>query len=168
MSSVLIVIASERFNEEEFFNTKKLLEEEGLKITVANSTGKPSVSKHGKTVEVEKSLKEIDVKEYDGIIFVGGSGASAYFDDQIAHKLVKKFFEAGKVVGAICIAPTILANSGILKGKKATAYMTQKQAIEKVGIYTGNEVEQDGKIITCKWPSALPVFVKKFIEALKR
>ncbi|MEM5772902.1 MAG: DJ-1/PfpI family protein [Candidatus Aenigmatarchaeota archaeon] len=166
MPNVLVVIAPEKFNEEEFFNTKKLLEEEGVKITVANSTGEPSVSKYGKTVEVEKLLKDIDEKEYDGIIFVGGSGASAYFNDKIVHKLVKKFFETGKVVGAICIAPTILANSGILKGKKATAYMTQKQAIEKVGIYRGNEVEQDGKIITCKWPSAVPVFVKKFIEAL--
>jgi protease I len=82
--------------------------------------------------------------------------------------LARKFYEAGKIVGAICIAPTILANAGILNGKKATAFMTQKEVIESVGIYTGREVEQDGNIITCKWPTAVPEFAKILIKSLKQ
>ena len=164
--NVLLIIAPENYKEEEFFDTKRLLSKAGVKVTVANSTGKPSVSKNGKMVKVQKSLKDVKVDEYEGIIFVGGSGASTYFNNSIALELVRKFFKAGKIVGAICIAPTILANAGILKGKKATAYITQKDAISSVCIYTGKEVEQDGNIITCKWPTAVPKFVKKFVKSL--
>jgi len=166
--NVLIVIAPERYKEEEFFDLKDMLEKNGIRITIANSTGKPSISKNGKIVEVQKTLDKVDVDNYDAIIFVGGSGASVYFNDKNALHLARKFYEARKIVGAICIAPTILANAGILNGKKATAFMTQKEVIESVGIYTGREVEQDGNIITCKWPTAVPEFAKILIKSLKQ
>jgi protease I len=168
MPSILIVIAPEKYKEEEFFDLKDELGKASIKVTVANSTGRPSISKYGKIVKVQKCLKDVDVKDYDGIVFVGGSGASIYFDDEIVLDLTRKFFEAGKIVGAICIAPTILAKAGVLKGKRATAYMTQKEIIEAVGIYTNNKVEQDGNIITCKWPTAVREFTKRIIETLRK
>jgi protease I len=81
--------------------------------------------------------------------------------------LAKEFNKDGKVVSAICIAPSILANAGILNGKKATSFPSQRNNINAVGTYTGTPVEVDGKIITGNGPQAAKDFGKKIAEALR-
>ena len=164
---VLMVIAPVDFRDEEYFEPRKVLEDIGNKITVANSTGQPSKSKFGKIVKVDKSLYDIDSKDFDAIVFVGGSGSSVYFDNQQALKLAKEFNKSEKVVAAICIAPSILANAGVLNGKKATAFPSERENINAVGTYTGNPVEIDGKIITANGPFAAKEFGKRISDALK-
>lgn len=164
---VLMVIAPKDFRDEEYFDTRKVLEESGAEITVANSTGQPSKSMFGKIVNPDKNFYDVDSKNYDAIVFVGGSGASVYLNNQKALELAKKFYDSGKVTAAICIAPTILANAGILSGKKATAFPSERSNINAVGTYTGNDVEQDGKIITGSGPKAANEFGRRIAEALK-
>ena len=167
MAKVLMVIAPANFKDEEYFGTRRILEEEGVEVDVANSTGKQSVSSRGKAAEVHIKLENVHDRDYDGIIFAGGSGSSFYFDYQIALDLVRKFFESGKLVGAICIAPTILARAGILNGKKATAFTSQVDSIKSVATYTDKDVEQDGNIFTCKWPTVVPEFSRRVAEYLR-
>ena len=164
---VLMVIAPVDFRDEEYFETRKVLEDQGNKITVVNSTGQPSKSTFGKIVKPDNSIYNINEKDFDAIVFVGGSGASVYFNNQKALTLAKEFYKAGKVVAAICIAPSILANADILNGKKATAFPSEKDNINAVGTYTGKPVEQDGKIITANGPQAAKEFGKKIADALK-
>ena len=164
---VLMVIAPRDFRDEEYFETRKILEESGAEITVANSTGQPSKSMFGKIVNPDKNFYDVDPKEYDAIVFVGGTGSSIYFNNQKALELAKEFHNSGKVTAAICIAPTILANAGILSGKKATAYPSERSNINAIGTYTGNSVEQDGKIITGSGPEAATEFGRKIAEALR-
>lgn len=95
----------------------------------------------------------------------GGGGATEYFNDSIAHRIVKESIAKGKVLAAICIAPNILANAGALEGKKATCFYP-KNIIDKGAIYTRESVEQDGKIITGKKPQAAQDFAKAIIAAL--
>jgi protease I len=144
-----------------------VLEDLGNKITVVNSTGQPSKSKFGKIVNVDKSIYDIDTKEIDAIVFVGGSGAAEYFNNKQALMLAREFSKSGKVVAAICIAPSILVNAGILNGKKATSFPSERDNINAVGTYTGNAVEVDGKIITGNGPQAAKEFGKKIAESLK-
>jgi protease I len=164
---VLMVIAPADFRDEEYFETRKILEDVGNKITVANSTGQPSKSMFGKIVRPDKTLHEVNANDFDAIVFVGGSGAAVYFNNQQALTLAREFNKSGKVVAAICIAPTILANAGILNGKKATAFPSERDSINAVGTYTGKSVEVDGKIITGNGPQAAKEFGKKIAEALK-
>jgi protease I len=162
-----MVIAPADFRDEEYFETRKILEDVGNKITVANSTGQPSKSSFGKIVKPDKALHDIDSKDFDAIVFVGGRGSSEYFRNQQALSLAKEFNKSEKVVAAICIAPSILANAGILSGKKATSFPSERDNINAVGTYTGNPVEQDGKIITANGPQAAKDFGKKISEALR-
>lgn len=164
---VLIVIAPENFRDEEFFEPKEILEKANIEVDVANSTGAVSKSSFGKMVIPDKSLDEVNANDYDAVIFVGGSGSSVYFNNKKAIGISKEFFDKGKIVAAICIAPTILANAGILNGKKATAYPSEKDRINAVGTYTGSDIEQDGNVITGKWPSAAKEFGRKIVKALK-
>jgi len=164
---VLMVIAPRDFRDEEFFDTKKILEDAGNKVTVVNSTGQPSKSMFGKIVNPDKNFFDINSKDFDAIVFVGGTGSSAYFNNKQALTLAKEFFDNNKVVAAICIAPTILVNAHILNGKKATAYPSERNNINAVGTYTGNAVEKDGNIITGSGPEAAKEFGEKVAEALK-
>ena len=162
-----MVIAPNDFRDEEFFDTKKVLEESGIEVMVVNSTGQPSKSMFGKIVTPDENFYNIDSEEYDAIVFVGGQGVSAYFDNKKAQNLAKEFNESGKIVAAICIAPVILAHAGILSGKKATVFPSGRNDINAVGTYTGNKVEKDDNIITGSGPEAAVDFGKAIVEALK-
>jgi protease I len=164
---ILMVIAPHDFRDEEFFETKEVLEKAGFKITVVNSTGQPSKSMFGKIVTPDKNFYEIDPKDFDAIIFVGGTGTTEYFDNNRATSLAREFYNSGKIVAAICIAPTILVNAGVLDGKKATAFPSEREKINAVGTYTGSDVEVDGKIITASGPQAAREFGRKIVDALK-
>jgi protease I len=75
--------------------------------------------------------------------------------------------QKGKVVAAICLAPVILANAGLLNNKKATVAGTEAKTIENNGaIYMGPGVTVDGNIVTANAPKASRLFGKTIIETL--
>jgi len=83
-----------------------------------------------RTVKPDILIKDVNVKTFDAVVFVGGPGAEEYFHNPVALKIAQEAYKEGKVVGAICIAPRILAEAGILKGKKATVFHSQIEAIK--------------------------------------
>ncbi|MDD3428103.1 MAG: DJ-1/PfpI family protein [Caldisericia bacterium] len=166
--SVLMIIASNNFRDEEYLHPREVLENEGAKITIASSTKKEATGMLGTKVVPDILIDEVNIDDYDAVIFVGGSGANEYWENEKAHEIAKKAYEKSKVIGAICIAPVTLARAGLLKGKKATVYTSEIENIKKEGaIYTGNSVEVDGKIVTGNGPTAAKEFGEKIAELLK-
>jgi protease I len=162
-----MVIAPDQFRDEEYQEPRKVLEEAGNEITVANSTGTESKGTLGLVVKPDIRLDQVKSEDYNAIIFVGGSGSSVYFENQIALDLAREFNSQEKIVAAICIAPTILVNAGILNGKKATCHSSVKNNISAVTTYTGSPVERDGNIITGSGPESAKLFGEKILEALQ-
>jgi protease I len=170
-TKVLMVIAYHDFRDEEYQKPREILENAGAEITVASSSTGPALGKLGMTVNVDTLLEDILVEDYDAFVFVGGPGASEYFNNQTALRIVKQADEAHKIIAAICIAPVILANAGILTGKEATVFSTEAYTLREKGvIYTGQEVETDGmgNIITADGPEAAEKFANLIAEALVR
>lgn len=167
---ILIVIASDKFRDEEYRHPRTVLEKEGAKITVGSSSLNISNGVKGmEKVKPDVLLKDVSVSDYDAVLFVGGAGAREYFTNPAAHKIAREMFNENKILSAICIAPAILANAGLLKGKKATVFSSEIDTIKAKGAnYTGNPVEQDGKIITAIGPEAAYEFGNKIVEALMR
>jgi protease I len=164
---VVIIIAHQNFRDEEFLEPKSALEEKGAKVTVASSSLDEARGMLGATVKPEKLIKDVNPADYDAVIFVGGTGATEYFEDSVAHKIAQDAASQGKLVCAICIAPAILANAGVLKDKKATCYNSESGTLERNGAkYTGSAVERDGKIITAEGPNAAKDFAKTILAAL--
>ncbi len=160
--SVLFIVAPQDFRDEEFFEPYKILTSYGAKAYIA-SKERIARSVFGKSLNVNLTLKEVSVDKYDAIIFVGGPGTKVYFNDTEALRIAKEAYQKNKIIAAICIAPSILANSGILEGKIVTAFPSEKSNLEMHGaIYTGKDVEIDGNIITASGPFA----AKKFGEAI--
>ncbi len=165
---ILMVIASQNFRDEEFSVPKKLFEGQGAQVTVASS--KLSVSKGmlGMKVKPDILLDDVLPEDYHAVVFVGGSGASEYWDDPIAHHIAQTAFDEGRIVAAICIAPVTLGNTGLLKDKKATVFSSEVSQLKDMGAkYTGKDVERDGQIITANAPPAAARFGQVIIKALQ-
>ena len=164
---VVMIIAHQSFRDEELQTPKAALEDCGAKVTVASSSTNDAKGMLGATVKPDITLQDVKPGDYDAVIFVGGVGAAGYFDDPVARKIAQDAAAQGKLVCAICYGPTILANAGVLKGKKATCYSNQSANLEKNGVeYTGKAVERDGKIITANGPKAAQKFANAIIAAL--
>ena len=102
---VLFVVAPEEFRDEEYFTPKKILEDNGFEVVTA-SIDENAKSMFGKSVKVNVSLDDAESLDYDCIVFVGGSGASVYFENEKAQQLAKEFCDDGKLTAAICIGLT--------------------------------------------------------------
>jgi len=169
VKKALLIIAPENFRDEELFETKKVLEAAGIKTEIASNQAGTIKGMLGGSQEVKKTLFDVNVSDYQAIVFVGGSGASVYFDDAIALAVAEEAVRQGKIVAAICIAPSILANAGILRGKKATAYPSEKENLVNKGAeFTGEPVTVDGQIVTASGPSAARDFGWKIVELLQK
>lgn len=164
----ILIVAQQAFRDEELLEPKAILEKRGIRVRVASKTRHKASGKLGTELEPDLALAEISAGDADAIIFVGGSGARQYFDDPEALKLASGFKVAGKLVGAICVASSILANAGILMGKRVTGFPTEEENIvNHGGEYTGMQVEVDGNIITAKDPSAAREFGEKIAYLLE-
>lgn len=167
MSKALLIIAPKNFRDEELFDTKAELEKAGIETTIASTTTSTATGMLGGTAKPGITINEADAKDYDAIVFVGGSGSSLYFNNAAAHKIAKEGYESGKIVAAICIAPSTLANAGLLKGKRATCYPSEAGNLKSKGAnYTAKSVEVDGKIITADGPQSAKSFGRAIAQAL--
>ena len=164
---ILMVIAKNKFRDEEYVEPRKALEREGAIITVASSSGEMSTGMLGLKVKPDLLIGDVKEEDYDGIVFVGGGGASEYFNDPAAHRLARGFFDHGKLTSAICIAPATLANAGVLQGKKATSFPSSEEALRAQGaVVTKQDVVTDGVIVTGVGPGAAKKFGEKLVDVL--
>jgi len=173
IGKVLVVIASQGFQDIEYSQTREVLEENGGQVVVASSQ-KLAQGKFGAKVEVDKLIDEVELREYDGLIFIGGPGALEYIDDLRVHKLIEEAVSQNKILGAICIAPEILAKAGVLRGKKATVWSSPfdrepiKFLEENGAIFVDEEIVIDGKIITANGPGAAKKFGLAIVKQLSQ
>jgi deglycase len=167
---VLVVIAPEKFRDEEFTVPAAALEKAGIGYDIASQRRGLCAGMLGKKVSATLSFEEVDPKAYDGILIVGGGGAQSYlWDDELLGEMVKYFHASAKVVGAICLAPVVLARAGILKGKKATYFYSPVSFREmKAGgaVLVDKAVVADNRIVTASGPAAAAEFAGTFIRTL--
>lgn len=168
MKKVVMIIADNNFRDEELLDTKAILEKNDIKVIIASTTQDDVYGILGAKVKANILLKNVLAEDFDAVIFVGGSGAEQYWNDPVALNLAKKAYELKKIVAAICIAPVILANAGILEDKKATVWSSEKQRLkDKDVFYSGKTVEIDENIITADGPQSASEFGEAISKALR-
>jgi protease I len=165
-NKIVLIIAHSNFRDEEFTIPKAIFEKNGYLVTVASSSLSESTGMLGLKVKPTILINKITVSKFDAVIFVGGTGSKEYFTNKRALKLAKDAFTQGKIIAAICLAPIILANAGLLTGKNATCN-DSKYIQTKGAHYTNKLVEQDGNIITGIGPEASEEFAKTILKLLK-
>ncbi len=167
MKKAVMIIAQDNFRDEELLQPKKILQDGGIIVKIASRKKTEAKGTLGARVMPDMTLQDINVQDFDAVIFVGGGGSSTYWDDPTAHKVAGDAYSANKVVAAICIAPVTLAKAGLLKGKKATVWSSEAGRLKAEGaIYTAKALEKDGNIITASGPTAATEFAKQILKAL--
>jgi protease I len=165
MPEIVMVIAPETFRDEEYAEPKAVLEERGARVTTASVTPGQCIGKLGMKAEAQVSVKDALDQTWDAAVFIGGAGARAFFDDEDAQKLARVTHERGGVVAAICIAPSILARAGLLGGRKATAFSSEKDELLAHGVmWTDDRVAVDDRIVTASGPEAATAFGRAIAE----
>ncbi|BCX15647.1 MAG: DJ-1 family protein [Candidatus Parcubacteria bacterium] len=175
MQKIAFIIAKRYFRDEEFFVPARMLENAGYEVVVVSNAkkGESAVGANGGEVVVDLELENLNPENFDMVVFVGGPGALENLDNEISYKIAQKTVELKKKLAAICIAPTILAKAGVLKGKKATCWSSEEnkkpiKVLEENGAeYTGEDVVRDGDLVTANGPAAAEKFGKILLEILK-
>ena len=128
-----------------------ILRRAGVEVTIAAVGGNQTVTSARQVHVVADALAEdVDYSAYDACILPGGiPGVNNLKADATVRRVCTEFAAAGKIVAAICAAPTALAAFGVLNGKKATVYPGMDAALTEGGCtYTGLPLTIDGNIVT--------------------
>ena len=127
---VLMVIPHTQFRDEEFFEPKKILEDEGAKVVAASTTARACRGMKGGIVQSDIAIADAKPDDYDALVLCGGSSVPEFFwNDKKLQELATAMSAAGKIVAAICLATVVLAKAKLLAGREATVYFLP-QAIE--------------------------------------
>ena len=129
---ILVVIPPTQFRDEEFFEPKKILEDEGAQVVVASGTSRMCRGVKGGAVQAEISIADAKADDYQAIVLCGGTSVPEFFwNDKKLQELVTAMAAAGKIVAAICLSTVVLAKAKLLAGREATVYFLP-QAIEEL------------------------------------
>ncbi len=123
----------------------------------------------GLKVKSDKASKDVSADDFDAIYVPGGYSPDAMRKCEATVKLVKDMHEAGKMVGAVCHGPWVLAEADILEGVNVTSVPTIKTDIKNAGAnWEDSELVVDKNIYTARTPKDLAVQVKKMSEDLAK
>ncbi len=156
---IVMVIAPSVFRDEEYDVPRRILEARGAHVITASTVTGEAVGKLGTLAYPTISVADAALRSWDAVVFVGGAGASVFFDDAAAHTLAGNALGHGAVLSAICVAPSTLAHAGLLEGVRATAFPSQQADLEAHGaLWTGEPVTVDSTVITANGPEAAAEF----------
>ena len=161
----IFVFLAEGFEEIEALTPVDVLRRAGLSVQTVSIMDEQAVAgAHGVPLLADKMFAEINPEDAEMILLPGGlPGATNLDAHEGLSRMILEFADAEKPLAAICAAPLVLGNRGLLQGKKATCYPgfeTYLQGAE----YTAALVEQDGNIITGKGPGAAMEFAFAIVE----
>lgn len=171
-TAVLLIIASEGFQQTEYHETKRIISQAGFPVITASNKAGHAIAKDGSKVPVEITLDEVDINNYAGIFFIGGPGTLEHLDNSTSYKIAQEASYQHKPLGAICIATRILAKSGVLHDKYATGWnddgeLDQIFAENNVIYVVEEKVVAVDNIITATDPSVAQDFGKHIVEMLQ-
>ncbi|NVD45690.1 type 1 glutamine amidotransferase domain-containing protein [Qipengyuania atrilutea] len=174
MAKRVMILATNGFEQSELMKPKANLEDAGIETTVVSlESGKIKgwdEDDWGESVAVDKTVDEIDNCEgYDALLLPGGQiNPDLLRVNERAVAIVKDFNMAGKPIAAICHAPWLLIEAGIIEGKTATCYKSIRTDLKNAGAnVVDQEVATDGNIITSRNPDDIPAFSKALIRAVE-
>jgi 4-methyl-5(b-hydroxyethyl)-thiazole monophosphate biosynthesis len=157
MAKVYVFLA-DGFEDVEALIPIDVLRRGGVEVVTVSTTDFPLVeSAHGVNIEADLQFDQVDTSDADLLMLPGGMpGAANLYAHEGVCKAVCEQAAAGKKVAAICAAPAVvLAQLGLLQGKKTTCYPGFEQVLKDAGAqYTADLVTVDGNITTAEGPAA--------------
>ena len=168
---IAVVVASQGYQPDEFEETQLALENAHVQVIMVSDRPHEAAATDGSSVVVDLLLSDLKVDDIDGIVFIGGAGALPCLDNDISYEKLRQVAKEKKIIGAICIAPRILARAGVLKSRQATGWDKDGELDEIFKLhevtYTKSNVVTDGLFVTANGPHAAADFGQALVRVLR-
>ncbi|MBR7121236.1 MAG: DJ-1/PfpI family protein [Lentisphaeria bacterium] len=165
MKKILLILA-DGFEEIEALGTADVLRRLGMAVTLAGLETEEVTGAHGMKISADVRLAAVSNDLFDAVLLPGGMPGAANLDKSCeVDKVLQKAAASGKIIGAICAAPFILAKRGLLDGKKFTMYPGFESELHGLQ-YSDAPALTDGNIVTGKGPGAVFAFAGAVAGAL--
>jgi protease I len=167
------ILATDGFEESELSVPRAALQKNGVEVHVVTPEGKGirawAETDWGDTYDADVALADVNESDYHALVLPGGlfnPDALRLNDD--ALNFAKAFFQAGKPVAAICHAPWILINAGVVEGRRMTSVASVAQDLRNAGAnWVDEPVVVDSGLVTSRTPKDLDDFNAKLLEELQ-
>lgn len=158
-------ILAEGFEEIEALTVTDVLRRAGVSVKNASVSGEYVTGAHGITVKSDCLVKDaLAAKDAEGVILPGGMPGTINIKESAEAKtLIKGAFEKGLLTAAICAAPSVLGEMGVLSGKRCTCYPGFEDKL-KGGILSDEKVVADGNVITSRGPGTALLFALELVR----
>lgn len=170
----VLIVATDGFEQAELFGPRDALRDAGAAVALASiktdAIQGMEHDKKGATITPDLLIADVNVDDYDALLLPGGvaNPDTLRLEDDVIH-IIRAFCDAGKTVAAICHAPWLLIEAGVVAGKRATSWPSLRTDLANAGAEVlDQEVVIDGNLITSRKPDDIPAFSKAIIDALSR
>jgi 4-methyl-5(b-hydroxyethyl)-thiazole monophosphate biosynthesis len=167
MARVLVPLAN-GCEELEAVTIIDLLRRAGIEVVTAGLGAGPVTASRGVVLVPDRELDDVLDDDFDMVALPGGLPGADHLDaDPRIHALLQRMAEQDRYTAAICAAPKVLLNAGLLDGHKATAYpgvIDGRMAADSQLL--ADAVVSDGKVVTSRGPGTAMDFALTLIETL--
>ena len=163
----ILVPLAEGFEEIEAVNVIDILRRADVEVVTAGLKEGLVEGSHKIKMLPDTTLEKIDYRDFDGLVLPGGApGFVNLGNDERILKMAREMDEKGKVVAAICAAPSVLIKAGVLQGRKATVSPSGKAQVQACANFSEERVVVDGNLVTSRSPGTALEFALKLVEVL--
>lgn len=169
----ILIMATNGFEQSELEGPKTQLTEAGATVHVASLDGNSikgwADGNWGDSVDADLKINDINVDDYIALVLPGGQiNPDILRVDDTAVQTVRDFVADDKIVAAICHAPWLLIEAGVVDGREMTAYPSIRTDLHNAGAHVvDKQVSISNGIITSRNPDDIDAFVAKIIEEVK-
>lgn len=169
MTKTICILLADGFEESEAIVPADLLKRLGVNVIFTSITdNKEIIGTHGFKILSDTTINNISTDDFDALMLPGGlPGTTNLRDSKKVISLVQQANLKEKIISAICAAPIVLKDAGIADNKRITGYPSCEQfSLKHKFLFTDNDVEIDGKIITAKAMGKAHLFAFAIAKAL--
>lgn len=165
---MVAILLGNGFEESEALVPADLLRRAGAEVALVGVSGAQVTGGHGITVAADLTLAELDREQVEMLVLPGGlGGVEVISGDMRAQALIQHCYDHGCWLAAICAAPTILANLGMLDRRQAVCYPGMEDLMGSAVVCKGTPVVVEGHIVTGEAAGSAFPFGLKLVEILK-
>jgi protease I len=163
----VIALVEDDYEDLELWYPVLRLREEGAEVVVAGLGAERYHGKYGLPAETDADVDDLDMRDFDAILVVGGWAPDKLRRSDKVLELVRSADADGKLLGVICHGGWVPASAGILKGRTMTCTPGIKDDVMNAGAeYVDEPVVVDGNLVTARRPPDLPAYGAALVDAL--
>lgn len=172
-SSKILIMATDGFEQSELVVPKQKLSERGATVHVATPDGGAirgwDETDWGDTVEADLKIADAKAADYDCLVLPGGQiNPDKLRVEEAAIALIRDFASAGTTIAAICHAPWLLIEAGLVEGREMTSFPSIRTDLRNAGAtVVDREVVSSNGIVTSRNPDDLEAFVAQIVAEVE-